>query len=348
VARRAGLKTLELSRVEEVLRQARRAQQDVYVPFQEIRPDIRDPLAPIEDRFLVRIGPVAGQKPLGLSPNALEQLCALAGVPPSFLERVPTSLALRLLRACLETAEHADGRRVLVRLKTAGPPSVRAILPQSYVRFDDLDVLSELRAAAEGRELKALRVNVTDDIFFLRLAGEEVHSLGSAQHPDPALAGIDLITSETGAHKLELRQVLLRVVCENGLTMMSKAGRSFRSRFSAIDRQKLHEAFRKTLEESICKGPEIAGRLAETRSSYIKDPRAELEAIFRKYRLGTTRGRIGRWVVQEVLRNISIFGILKFDLIQSFTAVARGLDHSARTRIEDAMGSYLMAGAESN
>jgi hypothetical protein len=296
----------------------------------------------------VSLGAGAGGKPVRLSPNALEQLCGLAGVPSNFLERVPTSLALKLLRTCLETTDHADGRRVLLRLKTAGPPRVRAILPQSYVRFDDLDVLSELCAALRGKDLKAVRVNVTDDILFLRLAGSEDLNLGSRQHPDPARSGIDLITSETGAHKLELRNCLLRIVCENGLTIVSSAGKAFRSRYSSIDRDELQEAFRKTLDESLSKGPEVAGRLAQTRSSYVGDPRAELEAIFRKFKLGTPRGRIGRWVVQEVLRNLSVFGVARFDLIQAFTAVARGLDHGARTRIEDAMGSYLMAGAESN
>jgi len=345
VARKVGLKTLDLSRVEDVLRDARSEQHDVYAPLSEIRPGIRDPLAPLEDRFCVSIGASAGTKPVGLSPNALEQLCGLAGVPPNFLERVPTSLALKLLRSCLETTEHSDGRRFLLRLKTSGPPRLRAILPQSYVRFDDLDVFKELRAAAEGRDFKAVRVNITDDVLFLRLAKEDALNLGPRQQPDPALAGIDLITSETGAHKLELRHCLLRLVCENGLTTMASAGKAFRSRFSSIERELLQEAFRKTLEDSIRKGSEIAARLAQTRSSYIQDPRAELEAIFRKYKLGTTRGRIGRWVVQEVLRNLSMFGVAKFDLIQAFTAVARGLEHAARTRIEDAMGSYLVAGS---
>lgn len=348
MARRVGLRALELSRVEDVLRKARSEQHDAYAPLSQIRPDIRDPLAPLEDRFCVSIAGVAGGKPIGLSSNALEQLCALAGVPPNFLERVPTSLALKLLRSCLETADHADGRRFLLRLKDARRPRLRAILPQSHVRFDDLDVFSELSAAATGRDLKAVRVHVTDDIFFLRLAREEALNLGPRQRPDPALAGMDLITSETGAHKLELRHCVLRLVCENGLTTIASAGKAFRSRLSSIDRELLREAFRQTLEESMRKGTEIATRLAQTRSSYIQDPRAELEAIFRKYKLGTPRGRIGRWVVQEVIRNLSMFGVAKFDLIQAFTAVARGLEPAARTRIEDAMGSYLVSGSGLN
>lgn len=342
------MRDLDLSRVQDVVRDARSEQKDLYVPFQEIRPEIRDPLAPLEDRFGVSIGAGAGGKPVGLSENALGQLCELAGVPTGFLERVPTSLAVKLLRTCLETAEHADGRRVLVRLKTTRSPRVRAILPQSYVRFDDLDVLSELRAAVGRKEIKAVRVSVTDDILFLRLAGTEALDLGSGRQPDPARPAIDLITSETGAHKLELRNCLLRLVCQNGLTTVSSVSRAFRSRFSSIDREKLRDGFGAAVEESLRKGQALAHRLAETRSSYIQDPRAELEAIFRKFKLGTTRGRIGRWVVGEVLRSLSVFGVAKFDLIQAFTSVARDLDHTARTRFEDAMGSYLMAGGALN
>ena len=68
--------------------------------------------------------------------------------------------------------------------------------------------------------------------------------------------------------------------------------------------------------------------------------------IFRHFRLGNPAGRIGEWVAAEIMQNDTLFGVSRWSICQSFSAIARGLDHARRMLIEDAMGSYLMRGME--
>ena len=43
----------------------------------------------------------------------------------------------------------------------------------------------------------------------------------------------------------------------------------------------------------------------------------------------------------ELAPSRSLFGVHRFDLVQAFTATARGLEHKDRMRLEDAMGAYV-------
>ena len=85
-------------------------------------------------------------------------------------------------------------------------------------------------------------------------------------------------------------------------------------------------------------------RLRDARQAYVADPASEVARIFRRYRLGSPKGKAGRWVVDELLRRGTLFGVERFDLVQAFTAVARDLDHATRLKFEDAMGAYVLQG----
>ncbi len=126
------------------------------------------------------------------------------------------------------------------------------------------------------------------------------------------------------------------------VTEASESQESLRLRHTRIDRAGLGAAVRATLEKAATRGRAIAARLAESRSQTIRAPQEEIRRIFSEHKLGSARGRLGRWVATELLKSGSLI-VQKFDLVQAFTAVARGLEHRDRMRVEDAMGAYLMA-----
>ncbi|MBI4602939.1 MAG: hypothetical protein HY721_13360 [Planctomycetes bacterium] len=344
-SRQPGLRAIPLSGVERVLRKERSGQRDTYAPLEALRLEVRDPLGLLPERFVVFVRTEQRELELRLTETSAEQICGLAGAPPQFLERVPAALGLRLLRCLLEVCPRADGRSLLLRHQGEDAPRLLAVLPHTFVRLEDLEVLAELRSAAGGQDLKVVSLKVTDDFFFVRIVlGDGELNLGTDRHPDRAIAGVDVITSQTGVRPLELRRCLFRVVCSNGLTVVSRAQRALRQARSGPDRERLQAALHAAFEEAVREGPQIASRLAETRAAEIRDPGAEIQRIFRRFQLGSPTGRIGRWIAQEVLAKYGLF-VQKFELIQAFTAVARGLEHRDRMRLEDAMGAYLMEGA---
>lgn len=342
MARRTGMRPRALGQVEEIVRRERANRSDVYAPLGALRLDVADATGAIEDRFRAVLHDGGGEHRLRMTPTALRQLCAIAGLPAPVLERLPTALGLRNLRCLLDLSEASDGRRYLFRLRGARRPRLRAVLPQGHVRFDDLDVLADLRGVAGDRPLRVSSLHVSEDILFLRLLFPDALNLGSSRHPDPAHCGLDVISSETGVRPLELRHVVERLVCSNGLTAVASSGSLLRRSHRGVRRQALREALCSGLDEALARGAHVSRSLANTRGRYIRELAAEMDSIFRRYRLGSPAGRIGRWVTAEIAPRATMFGVERFELIQAFTAVARGLDHPDRIRVEDAMGAYLL------
>lgn len=346
MARRIGLRSVPLHAVEAQLRRERAGNRDVYAPLTNLAITVSDPLSPPHGRFRLR-GRIGGREEvLDLTPTALSQLCNVTGVPMPFVERAPASLAASSLRCFAEMVAEGAGKTSLLRLKGQGTSSsrLRAILPQSYVRLDDRAVLAEVTAAVGGADLRAATVNVEEDVFAVRLVFDEELNLGSARHPDGGRLGIDVITSETGRHPLEVRWVVFRTVCSNGMTQVSSQQEALRKRYTRVDRESLRSILRSTVEEALSKGRGYAERLADTRSDDVADPVAEVDRIFRHHRLGNPRGKVGRWVTDHLLRARTLWGVPRFEVVQAFTQVAQSLDHAERRRFEDAMGSYVGGG----
>jgi hypothetical protein len=345
MARRPGLNHFDLETVEYRVQKERRHQRDLYAPLSDIRLDVASP-EPVEgpERFRLAVVEGARERKLKVTTTALRQICSIAGVPTNFIDTIPASVATKLIRCLLQIADHSYGKRYLLRVKGGRTQTLRAILPHNYVRFDDHQLIGELRNAATEDGLTVARLAIDDDSLFLRILLPRKVNLGGFGHHDPGHTGIDIISSETGVLPLQIKQVVFRVVCSNGLTTESEAAKLLHARHTRVDRSTFREAVQNALTEALENGRHSAERLAGLRGRYIDDPHEEIDRIFRTYRLGSPRGRIGRWIAQEVLREVTLFGVQKWDICQAFTAVARGLDHRDRMKLEDAMGAYIMEG----
>ncbi len=343
MARRIGIHAIPLKSAEEMVVTERRGCFDTYAALNDLRIEVNDSLAPLGSRFKFTVKAGSKSIPAATTPHSMAQVCNLLKVPPQFVERLPAAVALRLLRTLQDTSELADGRSYLMRFRQGeGWTTIRAVLPSSYVRFDDLEIVRMARAALGGR-LEVGLIQVDEDSMSLRLvqdAGRPVN-LGTEQSKDPGRVGISILSSETGVHPLELRHLLLRLVCENGLTVPIEDQKALRQRLVQVDRSVVTRAVEGALSQIVPRGLALADQLAETRAQMVPEPEAEVRGIFQRHRLGSPNGRIGRWVAEEVGRNLTLFGAQRFEIVQAFTAVARGLESRDRLRFEDAMGAYV-------
>ena len=284
--------------------------------------------------------------------NSLSQYCNLLGIPIQFLEKIPANMGIRVFSVLLDTCEKADGRQFLVRLNEKDGTRLRAILAHSFVRFDDRQVLRVLNQVSGGGFI-VKNIEVDEDQMHLRL-------LLPARNRRPAgaghggeersrrFSGIDLLTSETGAgpHGGALppvpRDLLQRPDGSLPRTEGAEAPvhrdrpQRLRTDRAAGDQPCVHARAR----DGGAPGRDPGG--GDRRSGQ------EVNSVFGAFRLGSPNGRIGRWVRQEVGQSAGLFGVQRFDFIQAFTAVARGLESRDRLRVEDAMGEYLVRGMGRN
>jgi hypothetical protein len=351
MARRVGSAQMPMASVEDILFKERQANRDEYLPLVHLQPQIRDSLAPLPARFAFRCAGERSTFTAVPTMNSLSQYCNLMGMPIQFLEKIPANMAVRMFSVLLDTCPRADGRQFLVRLNETDGTRLRAILAHSFVRFDDRQVVRVLNQVSAGN-FTVKTVEVDEDQMHLRLllprAIAEPLDLGTATRRDPALSGLDLVTSETGAGPMELRQLVYREICSNGLTVLTGGERIMKRRYTEIDRGVFEGILQKAINQAATQGPETAARLAATRAQPISDSQRELETAFRTFRLGSPNGRLGRLVREELEQSTDLFGVQRFDFIQAFTAVARGLESRDRLRVEDAMGEYLVRGMGRN
>lgn len=126
-------------------------------------------------------------------------------------------------------------------------------------------------AAGDVAKARATTVSFDDDVFAVRLVFDEEVNLGTARHPDAARLGVDVLTSETGCHPLEVRFVVFRAICSNGMTQISSQQESFRRKYTRMDRGALRTVLRSAVKEVFSTGREMAERLAETRGVMAVD-----------------------------------------------------------------------------
>lgn len=342
---------MPMGSAENVVFKERQANRDEYLPLVHLQPLVRDSLAPLPERFAFRCAGERSTFTAVPTMNSLSQYCNLLGIPIQFLEKIPANMGIRMFSVLLDTCEKADGRQFLVRLNEKDGTRLRAILAHSFVRFDDRQVLRVLNQVSGGGFI-VKNIEVDEDQMHLRLllptAISDPLELGTAVKRDRAFAGIDFVTSETGAGPMELRYLLFREICANGMTAISDEQKVLKRRYTEIDRGVFEQIVREAIDRASAHGRETAERLAATRTEAIADPGREVESVFRGFRLGSPNGRIGRWVREEVGHSAGLFGVQRFEFIQAFTAVARGLESRDRLRVEDAMGEYLVRGMGRN
>lgn len=346
-----GRRTMKFEAAERILVRERAGTRDTYAPLSRLSLRERDPLGRLHERFLGEIDTDAFRGDVELSSNALKQIAGLAGVPPLFLARLPASVGLGMLRSCLTLAQETKHDPLLLfrlRDRGKGGPVLRAVLPSGFVRYDDLQVLDDVRAFAKRQEFKVAEITANDATFSLRLVLGEPMNLGSAKHPDPAFAGLNILTSECGEIPLQVRRSVYRVVCANGATAMVDAQERLHRKRLGLTRERFREVFLEGLDEAMATVPAAVRRMADARSDYIHEPAEEVKRVFRDYGLGNPRGLAGRLVLHEIAKTSGLLGVSRFDFIQAFTRVAQGLDTDGRTKFEDAMGRWVMGEAEKN
>jgi len=338
---------MPVERARSILLQERGKTQDVYLPLRppDVRLNVGDSLAPAPERYYMTARVEGADVDLKFTPTSFRQLCSIASVPAQIPAKAPAALGLNLLRSMLEMSEAGEGALFLLRLRLAKRPVLRAILPRSFVRIDDVQVADALECATGGKNVRIASMSVDEDTWFARILLGDSVNLGNAAMPDSIMTGMDLITSETGLRPMEIRHVLFRVVCANGITRPVEKEPGWKNRYTAVERPVLEGRLADALDRALMSGGVMAGRLSESRAGHVEDAGEEIARIFRDYRLGNPRGRIGTWIAQEVMKENTLFGVSRWTICQAFTFVARGLDHSRRMQFEDAMGSYLVTPA---
>jgi len=340
MARRTGLKTVPLAQVESYLERARCGNFDEYVHLGDLRfvPSGQD-LEDFHERLRLLARMKGKETGIQLREQSLTQCCRFLGMPPYFGEKLPAALAANLLNYLLTLRAE---ELVLLRLRPGPRPLLRAMLKANFARVNDQPIFAGLRQPLADSGMQTQDVLIEEDAFHLRLVKEEPFDVGHTGAPDLVRLGVDVLNSETGAHRLSVRIVLVREICSNGMTIGNNIYEGLSIRQDRMDADEARRAVACGIRQLLEDSGALIERYRALHGQRIQDPRAELSEFFAKNRLGSPRGRIAQRIVGEIEKATDLFGCTRFDFVQAITAVARSMEIDRRLQFEDAVG-WLIA-----
>lgn len=234
-------------------------------------------------------------------------------------------------------------RAILVRMKREKSGlRVRAVLPGSYHRFDNLDFLDIAEPVADQLDFRAERYRLDEMTFSVRLLSPEAVNAGTTERRDPHHFGVALLNSEVGYLDPQGEVTVVREICSNGLLGIS--GEPFfrhrRSALAGMSKERLADRFRRGLDEGL-----------QSREEVIETIRNSREAS-----PGTGRGpevvRIAHRALRLPPRNLPVAleahtqeveggAATAFTVASSLTRAARHLSIEDAIRYERAAWNYL-------
>jgi len=183
------------------------ASQDFVVNTEELyffepRGDVRD--------FSLRF---SGENVYALTDHTHGQISARLGIPKKYYDRLRQDQP-ELLAENVNTLFHREPERRMIRTLDG---NARAFLSDRYRRIDNEQIF---RAAGQalvdsGAPVEVLSTDVTEQKLYLQVKFPKLE--GEVKKGDPVQGGLIITNSEIGSGALEIRPIVYRLVCTNGM-----------------------------------------------------------------------------------------------------------------------------------
>jgi len=256
-------------------------------------------------------------------PQALQLLAGKLRVPHSYLTRCPPELrALNLnhwlrRQSCREFFLRLDGDRV------------RAVLSPRYRPVSNVQVAETIRQRAGN---VVVRAEVDRLRMLLQVVNGRSHEAG---RNDRLFAGMHLRNSEVGFLAVELRCMIYRQICLNGLIM---GGEGIGCRKRHVTRaDEVLAVLGRSIDQAVEAGAYLPGKFADTRLVRVTDPEPVIGRIAERYGFDdpTQDAILNAWDLEP---ESTLYGV-----INALTRAAndRGLLVETREKLQEVGGRIM-------
>lgn len=206
------------------------------------------------------------QKEADITQFGFSQLCARMGVPANYIKKCFKSgkdeLALQNFRAWADDAKS----NLFVRENDG---VVRAVLSDSYAPFDSYQVLRSLKYTVDFGRWEPTQVFLSEDRLVLRFVDFTPLPVNDGS---PLYLGFTVSSSDVGRGSLNVKMMLYRSVCTNGLLISSMGGTLYRQHHigEAMTASKL-QAFNKMFNNIDANAKAIIDNINDCRNKQLRD-----------------------------------------------------------------------------
>lgn len=220
---------------------------------------------------------IGEKKKADITQFAFSQLCSRMGVPANYIKKCFKSgkedLALDNFRAWSEDTKS----NVMIRSNNG---IVRAVLSDNYVPFDSYQVLRNLKYTVDFKRWELTQAFLSEDKMVLRFVDFTPLPVNDGS---PLYLGFTVSSSDVGQGSLNVKMMLYRSVCANGLLLSEMGGTLYRKKHSGKEMAESKMAvFNRILSEIDEKAQVVIDNINECRNRNLQD--FELEMLIEKAR----------------------------------------------------------------
>lgn len=272
-----------------------------------------------------------GKKESDISQFAFSQLCSRLGVPAAYIGKCfktgKEELALQNFRAWAGEAN----KDMLVRENKG---VVRAVLSDSYSPFDSYKVLRTLKYTVDTERFQPTQVFLAEDKMCVRFVDFNKLPINDGS---PLYLGFNVSSSDVGRGSLNIKMMIYRSVCTNGLLISSGNGTLYRQSHigEKMSESKL-QVFQRAYNNIDIFAAEFIKNIELCRNRSLKDFEVSLylEKAKREMKLSKEKS-------EELELLVGNYEQTKWGIVNSVTELAQNFTLDKRIEMEEWAGNLF-------
>lgn len=273
-----------------------------------------------------------------LTEHAFGQVCTLLGVPAPYMKKCIEQNKTDLFQKNIREWSKEYEKDVVVRTNNN---IARAIVSNSYVPYDNNEVIDDIKSAIEDTNISFVPVGayLNEDKLNLRLIDVE-HPFYVNGDKSPMFIGINVSNSNIGTSSTTIKFFIYRQWCKNGCLVVKKGGTLYKQTHAGTQSSFMRRInFYNAIQNLEYLRDSIILALNDSNMNELKE--SEILLLMEKIKKETN---ISEKAAKSILEIADIkYGNTKYGIINGITEIAQEYSLDTRLQLEEYAGKILIA-----
>ena len=266
---------------------------------------------------------------IGITPYAFSQLSTKLGVPTQYMKKcIEVGFSPLVIDNINSWLDYFGHKKLLIR--KYGEVS-RGILSDKYSICDTPEILSVISQSGILKNMDLNSYVINPSRFHARFVGDKMRIVG-----EDLFAGIQIDSSDVGRSKLDIKFLVYKQICTNGLVLPKEAGTVYEQKHIGIDPTKMVGTLKESFNSFSTKVTDATSFIEKAKDIRINDT----DSITHMIKNGT---KVGDEAVNDIFDvasehyDMSVWGI-----VNAITEVSQKYTLEHRIIMERYAGVLLM------
>ena len=273
-----------------------------------------------------------------MSRYAMSQLCNKLGIPIRYLERCIDNGMIELAAENVNEWLSDYNKNLFIR-EYAG--RIRGVLSDRYMTLDTPNIMEVISSVVDSSQYSTKGYFLSPERFHARIVQNNMMNIAG----EDLFAGIQIDSSDVGRSTLQVRFMIFKQICTNGLTISKGGGVLFEQRHIGISIDEFYSNFKESMSRIPILMENASELIEEARSDNGKFnvahfDESQMKDFVERMKLKT---RLSDESMSKVISMMTEkYSPTRWGLINSLTEVAQDFTLERRVELEKIAGDLLL------